>query len=147
MGAGAVEVEEADVEGAKIGGVEIGKAVGGGEVEVSRREAAFALGGEEDCDARNEKGLGETFDDGVQQGAEVGLGVDAAAEFDEGLAVVEAFLIEDTVDAGLNGSFEWIEDDSCDDDGSQQSPDAEVGEAAVDDLTGEGDDAEVDTDQ
>ncbi len=114
---------------------------------MSRGEAALALGGEEDGDASDEKGLGETFDDGVEQGAEVGLGVDAAAELDQGLAVVEALLVEDAVDAGLNGAFERIEDDAGDDDGSQQSPDAEVGEAGVDDLTCESDDAEVNSDQ
>ena len=73
------------------------------------------------------------------------MGVEAAAELDQGLAVVEAFLVEDAVDAGLDGAFERIEDDAGDDDGRQQAPDAQVGQAGMDDLAGDCDDAEVDT--
>ena len=38
VGAGPVEVEEADVEGAEVGGLQIGEAVRCGEIEVSRAE-------------------------------------------------------------------------------------------------------------
>ena len=61
-----------------------------------------SFGGEEDGDAGDEQGLRQALDDGVEQGAEVGLGVEAAAEVDQGLAVVEALLVEDAVDAGLD---------------------------------------------
>jgi len=122
--------------------------VRGGQIEVSRGEAAsFAFGGEEDSHASDEQGLGEAFNDRVEQGAEIGLGVDAATELDERFAVVEAFLIEDAIHPCLNSALEWIEDDSCDDDGREQSPYAEIGESGVNDLTGESDDAEVNSDE
>ncbi len=85
---------------------------------------ARILGGEEDGDAGDEEGLGEAFDDGVDEGAEVGLGVEGAAEVDEGFAVVEALLVEDAVDAGLDGALEGLEDEAGGDDGGEQAPDA-----------------------
>ena len=112
-----------------------------------RGRDAVAFGGEEDGNAGDQKGLRETFDDGVEQGAQVGLGVQAAAKLDQRLAVVEALLIEDAIDAGLDGAFEGFEQDSGDDDSSQQTPDTQAGEAGVEHLRGDGDDAEVEADQ
>ena len=50
-------------------------------------------------------------------GAEIGLGVEAAAEVDQGLAVVEALLVEEAVDAGLDAALEGIEGEAGHDDG------------------------------
>ena len=93
--------------------------MGCGQIKVPGSEATFALRGEEDCDTSDQKGLRKTLHDGVEQSAKIGLGVDAAAKLDESFAVVKTLLIEDTVHAGLNGAFEWIEGDSSDDDGGE----------------------------
>ncbi len=90
---------------------------------------------------------GQALDDGVEQGAEVGLGVEAAAEVDQGLAVVEALLVEETVDAALNAALEGIEGEPHHDDGDDRTVEAEVREAVVDHLRREADDAEVNTDE
>ncbi len=112
-------------------------------------EGAFALRREEDGDARYQQGLREAFDDGVEQGSQVGLRVQSAAEFDQGLAVVEALLIEDAVYARLNGSLQRIEDEAGDDDCSEDVPTcAGPGQAGRDDhLCGYCDDAEVEPDE
>ena len=73
-------------------------------------ELRFGLDGEEDGDAGEQQRLRQALDDGVDESAEVGLGVEGAAEVDEGLAVVEAAAIEETVDARLNDALERIED-------------------------------------
>lgn len=147
VGTGAIEVEEADIETMELGRVEIGEAVRGNEIEVSRCKATFALGREKDSYASDEEGLGKALYDGVEQSTKVGLGVEAATELDEGFAVVKAFLIEDSVHARLNGTLERIEDDSGDDDGGEQSPDAEIGESGVDHLAGQRNDAKVNSDE
>ena len=139
VGVAAVEVEEAEVE--RGGARRLARLVRPCEAASSKRGRAGAdIGssdGEEDGDAGDQQRLREALDDGVDQGAEVGLGVEAAAEVDQGLAVVEALLIEDAVDAGLDHALERIEDEAGDDDGGQQAPDAEgCGSAGVDDLGG-----------
>ncbi len=113
----------------KVGGLEVGEAVRGGELEAGRgaagrvREAGVSCG-EEDGDAGDEQGLREALDDGVDQGAKVGLRVERAAEVDEGFAVVEAASIEEAVDPGLDGALEGIKDEAGGDDDGEQAPDA-----------------------
>ena len=87
---------------------------------------------------------GQALHDGVEQGAEVGLRVEPAAEFDQRLAIVEALLVEDPIDAGLDHALERIEDEAGDDDGGDAGPRRRGwAEPGVDDLGGERDDAEV----
>ena len=64
----------------------------------------------------------QALDDGLDEGAEVGLGVEAAAELDEGFAVVETLLVEDAIDAGLDHALERIEEQAGDDDGERRGP-------------------------
>ena len=83
--------------------------MGGSQFKVSvlRR---FTLRGEKDRDPRNEQRLRQPFDDRIEQRAQVGLGIEAAAEVDERLTVVETLLVEDAVDAPLNTALKRIED-------------------------------------
>src|SRR6185312_5643485 len=75
-GAGLVEVEEAEVE--KRRAVIDGRrqAVSGGKAEVA------GIAGEEDGDARDQQGARQAIHNGVEQGAQVGLGTEAASKFD-----------------------------------------------------------------
>src|SRR5260370_31661753 len=65
------------------------------------------------------------------------LRVEASCEVGERLPVVEALLLEEAVVARLDSAFEWIEDDSGNDDSGQQSVDAQAGQAGGDGLCGE----------
>ncbi len=63
---------------------------------------------------------------------EVGLGVQFAAEVDEGFAVVEALLVEERGRRGPGSALERVEEQAGDDDGGDQTPDAQAGQAGVD---------------
>ena len=53
---------------------------------------------------------------------EVGFGAEAAAEFDQGLAVVVAMAVEGAIDPALNAALEGIEDGGRDEDGDAPGP-------------------------
>ena len=89
------------------------------------RGVGLGLRGEEDGDAGDQERLWQTLDDGVNQGAEVGLRVEGAAKVDQGLAVVEALLIEEAINPALDGALERVEDESGDKDDRKQAPEAE----------------------
>ena len=131
-----VEVEEAHIERSQIGGLQIREAVRGGQIKVPGAAIGSSLSvREEDGDAGYKQRLRQPLDDGVEQRAQVGLRVEAAAKLDQGLAVVEALLIEDAVDPSLNRALQRIEDEAGDDDGCEQAPYAEGwGSRAVNDL-------------
>ncbi len=120
-----------DVERLQVGRLQVRQAVRCGQFKVPLGERVIALRGEEDRDARHQQRLRQPLDDGVEQCPQIGLRVQAAAELDQGLAVVEALLIEDAVDTGLNRPFERIEDEAGDDDRSQKSPRAQAGRLVV----------------
>ena len=75
---------------------------------------------------------------------EIGLGTEAAAEFDQRLAVVVAMAVKGAVDPALNSALEGVEDGGRDQNGDHQAPLAHgVGQAVVDHQGAERDDAEV----
>ena len=86
------------------------QAVRGGQIEVRRWRSLPSLSREKDGDAGDQQGLRQALDDGIEQGAQIGLGVEAAAEVDQRLAVVEALLVEDAIDACLDRALERIEE-------------------------------------
>ena len=80
----------------------------------------------------------------IRAGAEVGFGAEAAAELDQSFAVVIAMAIEGAIDPALNAALEGIEDGRGDEDRDDQRPLAHrLGQALVNELGDEGDDAEV----
>ena len=107
-----------------VGRVEVAEAVRGGEAHGPGGVLVCRSVAQEDRDAGDKQRLRKTLDDAVEEGAEVGLCVEAATEVDEGLTVVEALLIEDAIDAALDGAFERVEDQAGDGDGGDQAPDA-----------------------
>src|SRR5665213_296995 len=145
VGAAAVEVEEVEVELLALGGA-MREAVRCDQSEVLVLVHLVRVG-EEDGDASDEEGLGQALDDGLDEGAEVGLGVETAAELDEGFAVVETLLVEDAIHAALDEALERIEEQAGDDDGGDEAPGAEARELGVYELGGKGDDAKVEADQ
>ncbi len=145
-----VEVEEAEVEGGGAGevlgrGGLGGQAVRGGEAQPS----GFVC--HEDGDARDQQCVRQAVNDGGEQGVEIGFGTEAAAELDESLAIVVALAVEGAIDPALNAALEGIEDGRRDEDGDDQGPLAHLahglGQAGVDDLGDERDDAEVAAEQ
>ena len=151
LASGASKSRKLTSEVLELGCLEFGEAVAGGELEVRVAQGAPSVGvgffGEEDGDAGDEEGLRQALDDGVDEGAEVGLGVERAAEVDEGFAVVEALLVEDAVDVRLEEALDGLEDEAGGDDGGEQAPDFERLEARVHDFGGDGDDREVEADE
>src|ERR1700735_331989 len=67
---------------------------------------------------RDEQRARQLLDDGVKQRLEVGLGTQAAAEFDQRPAVVVTMAVECAVHPALNAALERIEDGSRDQNGS-----------------------------
>ena len=65
---------------------------------------------EKDGDASDEQRAGQLLDDGVEQRIEIGFGTEAAAELDEGMAVVVAMAIECAIDPALNAALEGIKE-------------------------------------
>jgi hypothetical protein len=118
-GAGLVEVEEAEVQGRRFR-------------DISRhavcrcQEVAAPLIGEEDCDACHQQRVGQAVDEGIEQRAQVGLRIQAAAEVDQRLPVVIALAVEDAVYAFLDGALQRIEQLRRDHDGRDQAPHTEV---------------------
>ena len=141
---GRVEVEERQIEASQGRGVKVVEAMRGGKLEVT---AAFLFAGQENRDPRDEQRLRQTLDDGVDQGAQVGLRVERPSEVDESLAIVETPAIEDAVDARLDGTLQRVEGEARNDDGREQAPGAQVGQARVNGLGEERDDAKVEADQ
>src|ERR1700738_1017196 len=97
-----------------------------GQVKLSLRVWRISFAGQKYGDPGYQQRLGQALDDGIQQGAQICLRVEASTEVNESLPVIEALLLEDAVDPRLNGSFEWIEDDSRNDDSGQPSVDGEA---------------------
>ncbi len=80
----------------------------------------------------------------MEQGLEVGLGTEAAAELDQRLAVIVAMAVKGAVDPALNAALEGIEDGRSGQNGDDQRPLAYgFRQALVDHEGDEGDDAEV----
>ena len=77
---------------------------------------------QEDRHAGHQQGARQPLDDGFKQGLEIGFRTEAAAEFDQRLAVVVAMAVEGTVDPALNSALEGIEDGGRGNDGDDQSP-------------------------
>ena len=100
---GAVEVEEAERQFVLSGADLFGQAMRSCQAQAAR------LLGEEDGYAGNEKSARQLLDDGIEQGLEVGLGAEAAAEFDQRSAIVVAMAVEGAVDPSLNAALERIE--------------------------------------
>src|ERR1700712_3109313 len=144
-----VEVEEGDIEPAQIGSLQIRETMRCGQIEVSSTAwSTVTLRCEKDRDTGYKQCLWQTLHDGVEQGAQIGLRVDAAAKFDQRLAVVKTLLIEGAVNPRLNRPFQRFEGNAGDDNGRQQTPETKLGgETAVYDLTGYRHDAEVNADQ
>ena len=138
---GAIEVQEAKIEALRAFTLWtrfLGKSVRGGEAQAAR----FA--GQEDGDAGYEERAGQLLHDGVEQRLQIGLRTEAAAELDQGLAVVVAMAVEGAIDPSLNAALEGIEDRGGNQDGDHQSPLAHrFRQPDVDHDRDEGDDAEV----
>ena len=109
----AVKVEEAHIERAQVRGFEIGEPMRGGQFEAALilRAAWLRLvrGRQEYRNARHQQSLRQPLHNGVHQSAQVGLRVQAAAEVDQRLAVVEALLVENAVYPRLDHALQWIE--------------------------------------
>src|SRR5712692_2696922 len=114
---------------------------------MQRGRSAVTLRRKKDGDARHQQSLRQAFHDGVEQSAQIGLRVQAAAELYEGLAVVEALLVEDAVYAGLNRSLERIEDQPRNDDRCKKAPYAQARQPCANQLRRQREDAEVESDQ
>ena len=102
---------------------------------------------EEDGDACHQQRLRQPVHDGMEQSVQIGLRTQAAAEGDQGLAIVVALAVEDPVDPVLNGAFERFEKLRRDDDGGDQAPRACAGQAGMHHLSREGDRAKIKADQ
>ncbi len=135
-GGGVVEVEEAEVEFVRQN--IFGQAVARGQV------IAAGVVGQKNSDAVDTEGAGQAIDDGLEQGSEVSEGAEAAAEGDEGGAVVVALAVEEAIDAGLDESLDGFEEKSGEDNGSERAPDAEVAETRLRDGGDDGQQDEVD---
>ncbi len=98
-------------------------------------------------DAGDEQRAREPVGYGGEHRVEIGFGAEAAAEFDQRLAVVVASAVEDAIDAGLNSALERIEKLRGDDDGGDEAPGAEAGQILVDQLCRNGDRAEIQSDE
>ena len=83
----------------------------------------------------------------MEQPVQVGLRAQAAAEGDQGLAIVVALAVEDPVDPVLNSAFEGFEKLRRDNDGGDQAPRARAGQAGVNHLCREGDRTKIKADQ
>src|ERR1700712_4282310 len=144
-----VEVEEGDIEPAQIGSLQIRETMRCGQIEVSSTAwSTVTLRCEKDRDTGYKQCLRQTLHNGVEQGAQIGLRVDAAAKLHQRLAVVKTLLIEGAIDPRLNRPFQRFESYAGDDDGCQQAPDAELWrKPAMHDLAGNRDHAEVDADE
>ena len=110
----------------------------------ARRRRPESSLGQEDGDAGDQQGARQLLDDGVEQGLEIGFGTEAAAEFDQRLAVVVAMAVKGAVDPALNAALEGVEDGGRDQDGDDQAPLAHrFGQRGVHHHGDERDDAEV----
>ncbi len=96
--------------------------------------APSLFAGKKHCDPRDQQRLRQPLHDRVDQRAQVGLRVQAAAEVDQRLAVVEALLIEDAVDPRLNRPLQRIEDRPVTMIAATSGPRCRGREARVDDL-------------
>jgi hypothetical protein len=63
--------------------------------------------GEEDRQAIDHQGARQAVDNRTEHLVEIGLGVQIAAELDQGAAVVIALAVEDLVEALLHPVLEW----------------------------------------
>ena len=144
--AGGVEVEEAEGECALgAGGDAVDRGVRLGRQAVGRGQAkAVLVFRQKDCDARYQQGARQALDDGFEQGMEIGLGTQAAAEFNQGLAVVVAVAVEDAIDPALDTTLQGLENRGDDQDREPQSPLADSRRHVdVNLFGGQGHDAEV----
>src|SRR5258708_6348219 len=110
----AIEIEEAEGQFAFGRGREQA-------MRCSESQASRGLG-KENGNTRNQQRAREPFDNGVEQSFKVGLGTEAAAKLDQGLAVVVFLAVERLVDPTLNPSLKRIEDRGGTDDGDDQAP-------------------------
>ena len=103
--------------------------------------------GKEDGYARHQQRFRQPVHDRAEQPVQIGLRAQAAAEGDQGLAIVVALAVEDPVYPVLNGAFERFEKLGGDDDGSDQAPRSRAGQAGVHHLSRDRDRTKVKADQ
>ena len=103
--------------------------------------------GEKDGHARHQQRLRQPVHDRAEQPVQIRLRAQAAAEGDQGLAVVVALMVEDPVDPVLNGAFERFEKLRRDNDGGDQAPCSRAGQAGVNQLGRDRDCSEIKADQ
>ena len=93
-----------------------------GQAVRSGQAQAPGFSGEKDGDARHQQRARQLLDDRLEQRLQIGFGAEAAAELDQGLAVVVAMAVEGAIDPALNAALEGIEDGRCDQNGNDQAP-------------------------
>ena len=112
----AVEIEEAESQFPALGRTvegrpcERGKTQPSGALRRGRRQPG------------TQKSARQPLDDRFEQGVQVGFGIEAAAEFNQGLAIVVLLPVEGLVDPTLNAALERIEDSGRDENGTSQRP-------------------------
>ena len=109
--------------------------------EAARRRPGILC--QEDGDPRYEKSSRQLVDDGLEQGLEIGFGTEAAAELDEGFAVVVAMTIEGSIDPALNAALEGIEDGHGDEHGNTRAHSRTARGAVMCNQRDQGDGAEI----
>src|SRR5215469_9856437 len=99
----------------------------GSQIEVAGTSGPpVALGRKEDRDTGYQQSLRETLHDRIEQGAQIGLRIDAAAKLHQRLPVVKTLLIEGAIDPGLDHALQRIECNAGDDDCRQQAPETKL---------------------
>ena len=89
----------------------------------------------EDGNPRDQQRLMKPLHDRVHEGGKVGLRVQLAAKLNQRFAIVEALLVEDTIDAILNGPLQRIKHEAGDDNSADEAPLTQVLPAIVDNLS------------
>jgi hypothetical protein len=82
----------------------------GGQSMRRRQPQSAGFRGQEHRHPRHQQRTRQPLDDGVQQGPQIGLRTEAAAEFHQRLAVVVAMAVEGPVHPTLNPALQRVED-------------------------------------
>ena len=116
--------------------------MGGGKAQTAR------FVGEKHGHARDQKSARQPFDDRLEQRANIGLRIQATAEFNQRFAVIVAMAVEDTIDPVLNPPLQRVKGDRDNEDRKPQAPLANrCRQTCVHHLRGQGDHAEIGSQQ
>ena len=139
----AVEVQKSQVERIRIAQHLMAQPVRGRQREPALGSGQLLLLRKKHSHARHQQRLRQPLHNRVHQCAQVCLCIQLAAKLHQRLAVVDALLVEHTVDPALNHALERIESQPSQDHGRHQPPLAQALEALMHHLSGERDYAEV----